>query len=832
MPAIFVSHSSQDSSFARQIKDWLAAEGYEQVFLDFDNIQVGEHWEKRLYEEIVRCHAVILVLTPAWLDSKWCFVEFTQARALGKAIFPVVVSPLGSKRVAPEIQGIDLDEWNASGQERLRRGIKEITDLVARGFVWDRSRAPYPGIYAFDYQDAAVFFGRDTESREVIERLEARRVQGGKRLLLIVGASGSGKSSLLRAGILPQLVRQRGRWIAIPPFRPERSPLTNLAKSLAQKLGESENWRDWKERLQSDALSALRSAADKLRVGDDRDASILVPIDQFEENFTIGDVEERSTFLAALHIIADPRSGLPYLAAGTVRSDVLGDLLRSRQFVSPFDEYGLRNMKHERIVDLIEGPAGVAALLLERGLAQRIAEDVHSVEALPILAFALRELYERCGKAGRLTISDYQEVGDPTEAFSPIEYAVRRRADDVIAGGSTAHVDLAALKNAFIPHMVHIRDDGTFVRQPALLTDLPAAARPLIEDFVSARLLSKTTLEIENEARTVVEVSHESLFKAWPLLAGWLNEERAFLIGKAQLARALADWKAAARGGAGLLQGLQLARARRWLHDHRSGLSLEEAAFIRTSWKQEWKRRLEIAAVMIAALIVIGTVGTRALLTQYAKRTASQCDLLAADVDNNVFVPGVEYDRIDFGHAIPACEAAVRAEPNNPRLMYNLGRAYDRADRYRDAAEWYRWAANLNWVPAENNLAVLYLYGRGVPMDIAQGVSLLRKATAEGNGNAAQGGIVQAEANYYHADFSNVFGANPTLSVIIKNKLVEKSFLVKDQVSLPWGVEVSTALENFKRSESIADNGLSLRVLDRLGVIEELSAQITKTSRN
>ena len=87
-------------------------------------------------------------------------------------------SPLSDKRVAPEIQGVDLKDWNAESQEHLRRRIRQITSEVARGFTWDRSRSPYPGIHSFDREDAAIYFGRDAEIREVIERLEARRSKG------------------------------------------------------------------------------------------------------------------------------------------------------------------------------------------------------------------------------------------------------------------------------------------------------------------------------------------------------------------------------------------------------------------------------------------------------------------------------------------------------------------------------------------------------------------------------------------------------------------------------------------------------------------------------
>jgi hypothetical protein len=169
LAAIFISHSSRDNELAAEMKAWLDQQGYEQVFLDFDKhsgLQAGAQWERELYEKVARCHAVILILTPNWLDSKWCFVEFAQARALGKIIFPVVLSPLGDRKVAQEIQGVDLRDWNDEGQ---RRRIREVSDEAARGFPWQRNRSPYPGIHSFDFEDAAVFFGRDVETREVIE---------------------------------------------------------------------------------------------------------------------------------------------------------------------------------------------------------------------------------------------------------------------------------------------------------------------------------------------------------------------------------------------------------------------------------------------------------------------------------------------------------------------------------------------------------------------------------------------------------------------------------------------------------------------------------------
>src|SRR5262249_40817978 len=370
--------------------------------------------------------------------------------------------PIGDQRVAPEIQGVDLKDWNADGQDYLRRRIREISEEVARGFKWDSSRPPYPGISSFDREDAAIFFGRDDEIREVGERLEGRRVQGGRRLLLVLGASGSGKSSVLKAGVLPQLARERSHWVVLPPFRPERSPLTSFAKCVAEGLGQPDGWRRWRDGLMTpDPVPLLQEVADDLRVGEARNATLLIAIDQFEEIFTIAGPEERTGFLNLLRLAIEPDRGLPCLVTGTVRADVLGEILRSHQFTLAFDDYTLRPMPIERLTKVVEGPASVAALSLEKELAQRIVADVKSTEALPLLAFALRELYERFARDHRLTIDDYEKLGDQPAGLRPIENAVRRRADDVLNTLHAEPVDLSALKQAFIPHLVGVRDDGT-----------------------------------------------------------------------------------------------------------------------------------------------------------------------------------------------------------------------------------------------------------------------------------------------------------------------------------------------------------------------------------
>jgi tetratricopeptide (TPR) repeat protein len=820
MAAIFISHSSRDNECAEQVTTWLAQEGYERVFLDFDKhtgMQAGEHWERRLYEEVERCHAVILVLTPNWLESKWCFVEFAQARALGKIIFPIVFSPFGDKGVAPEIQGVDLKDWNPEGQEHLSRRIREITSEVARGFTWDRSRSPYPGIHSFDREDAAIYFGRDAEIREVIERLEARRVQGGKRLVLVLGASGSGKSSLLKAGVLPQLDRERSRWIVLPPFRPEREPLTNFAKALAERSTDLHAWRKWRDRLVSSVpLALLKEVADDLRLGKARNATVLVAIDQFEEAFTVADREEGGRFLDLLMQATRAGEELPYLFAATVRSDVLDELLRSHQFTLPFEDYVLRPMPLDRLPKIIEGPAAVGALTVEKGLSQRIAEDVKSTEALPLLAFALRELYDRFGQDRRLAIDDYEKLGDPVVQLSPIENAVRRRAEDVLGSCQPSVAEVEAVKQAFIPNLVRIREDGTFVRQPARLSELPVAARPLMDAFVAARLLN-TRVEVRGNGieEILVEVSHEALFKAWPLLHRWLEEEKDFLLGKSQLERALIDYRAAGKSSDALLHGLQLRRAKQWLASRRQSLSKDEVSFIGASARRANQRRWAQSALGAAVVLLIVSIITPRIFAEYAFRTALDCDKYAAEQENNVNVPGVEFGRIDPGLAIPACERAVVAQPGHPRLMHNLGRSLDQAGRYQEAIDWYRKAAALGWAWSKNNLGVMSLYGRGTELDFSRGVSLIRAAAEQGNH--------QAMLNYTETDFTVLFKDDPLRSTILEKALVGSGLLRIEDLRGKWSETLLAAVEAFKKTAQLPDRGISLRTLDRLGIIDELS---------
>lgn len=570
MAAIFISHSSDDNALAQILKDWLGSQGYERAFLDFDaggGIKLGEDWERRLYTEIERCHAVVLLLTPSWLASKWCFAEFVQARALGKSIFPLVHSPEGKTLVAPEIQAvsIDLHDWSDAGRDIIGSRLREITNEFARGFVHPPGRPPFPGINSFGRQDAAVFFGRDEEVRLIRDLLDARRNVGGERLILLVGASGVGKSSILEAGVLPLLEREQAHWKVLPTCRPLDAPLSALAKSLSAAIGDAAGWKQVEDALKADPDTEIRRIANELRIGPSAGATLLLPIDQLEEIYTVeAGGPQRHDAIRVLRSIATGTA--PVLAIGTVRADLLVALKRDDTLPLPFTPYVVAPMPLDRVRAVIEGPARVVSVHLQAGLSDRIRKDVVAPETLPLLAFTLREMYERFGQDQRLTISDYEGLGN--DKSSPLERAVQLAIERTLQGSLASDSVRSALRQSFIPHLVRIREDGVFVRQPARRSALPEAAHGAIGQLVNARVLSS-----DNEKTDpTIQVAHEAIFRVWPELAGWLNDERAFLIGLRQIGDAHRTWQEAAseRKDAGLLRGILLERARVW-HASRSG---------------------------------------------------------------------------------------------------------------------------------------------------------------------------------------------------------------------------------------------------------------------
>ena len=607
MARVFLSHSSLDNASADRMKDWLDKQDF-QAFLDFDKddgIQPGADWEKTLYREIEQSQALLILLSTNWDNSKWCFAEFITARALGKTIFQVVDSdnpwPCPSddgypgKIPAGDLQFLDLRQDREAGFEQLRKKLNDIALSEQGGFSWDKTRAPYPGLMAFEEEDAPIYFGRDDEIRHLIERLRARRTLGGARLLVLLGASGSGKSSLLRAGVLPRLRRSGREWLVVPPFRPQSKPCQELAQALALAAGRGSDWKDFDDKLQNGVNSkdteelprVLKEIAGDLRMAAKRnEAQILLTIDQGEELFGGLEQQEANRFFRIL--TAAMAADLPFMAVMTLRSEFLGRLQAAEKdgLTARFEEVSLAPMPMARIPEIITGPAKVAGLEVEEDFVKEAVMHAKTEDALPLLAFTLSDLYKRFGRDDRLTKDEYLSMGNgmvgDKDYLSPLENSVRRRADEVLAEMQPTEEEKKALRDAFVSEMVHLeQDNSNYVRLPARWEKLPEKAKPLLEQLINARLLTSR----DEEGYRMVEVAHEALLRKWPLLRGWLDENREFIIGKGQLHQDFLDWQKApaSEKNTALLTGLKLQRAKAWLAERPQQLSDDLRGFVQAS---------------------------------------------------------------------------------------------------------------------------------------------------------------------------------------------------------------------------------------------------------
>lgn len=569
MSAIFISHSSEDNAAAETMRSWLRECGHTSYFLDFDResgIRAGTNWEQELYQALRRCHAVIALITPNWLESKWCFAETIQAREKGKPIFFVTVESCTLPSFLRDSQGIDLTIDPESGYLRLALGLKEQGLDPNDIFIRDPERKPYPGLAAFQEEDAAVFFGRSSEIfalRETLDRLH-HYDRDVPRLLLVLGASGSGKSSLVRAGVIPRLRKDQANWLPLRPFRPqdERDPIDALAFAIAdtcKSLDQPFDREIIRARLKTSSLSPTAGGEELSAMAREitaasrhRQATILITVDQAEELFRSGAPKTATSFLQLLGscLSAGDRH---VMVIATLRSDFLGIF---QNFVATQDTRWRLGFNHlpftvepvplERYAELVQGPARQVRLDLEEELVMALIQDAGQRDSLSLLAFTLRRLYDlhlesaQGPRLRKLTLYEYNQLGR-------LGGAVRNAAEQIVGELKPTSDELNDLREAFIPGLVRSSDDNSFSRRRAFLDELPKGALRLIGELVDARLLIASSAEdgeaVDRTFRPTIEIAHEALLRTWPRLGGWLIEDRDRLRLDNAIRRAAREWE-------------------------------------------------------------------------------------------------------------------------------------------------------------------------------------------------------------------------------------------------------------------------------------------------
>ncbi len=523
---------------------------------------------------------------------------------------------------------------------------------------------PFRGLLSFEFEHAPVFFGRTHARNEVRELLAAEEARG-RAFVLVLGASGSGKSSLVKAGVLPDLMLPGMvgdvalcRYTVMRPSDNASDLVGALAAAIlaATALPELEGLRYTERRLAALLREApqqasvcieqgLAAAGKAAQLTETAQARLIIVVDQLEEIFTIATLtdEERSHFIAALEALA--ASGFVWIIA-TMRSDFF-DRLESFPALAELAErdsrYLLLPPSDAEVGQIIREPAREAGLRFEvdpsdnTSLDERIRVAARERDALPLLSFVLDELWRQRTDRGMLTLEAYRSLGG-------LEGALARRADGEF---EALPQEVQSALPRVLRAIVTIGAEGQIAARSAPLARFPAGTpeRRLIDAFAApdARLFVTTADHAGGEP--MVRVAHQALLSHWTRAQQCIEENRASLQLEARISDAASRWRAAVqknRNSLLLAPGLPLEEAtdlmRRWGDE----LPAELRDFIAQSdaaAKAAARRRWTIAAAVILALAVLSVVSTGAFFIAQRERNdalVSQSHFLARDAQNAV----------------------------------------------------------------------------------------------------------------------------------------------------------------------------------------------------
>jgi serine/threonine protein kinase/DNA-binding SARP family transcriptional activator/WD40 repeat protein len=497
---------------------------------------------------------------------------------------------------------------------------------------------PYVGLHAFDEADEDRFAGRESLVAEIVETLER------SSLVTVVGPSGSGKSSAVRAGVLPALrrgaVAGSDRWFVATMMpgddpvgaletallRIAVNPPTSLRQQLAQPGG---------------MLRAIR------RILPDDRAELLLIIDQFEELFSqSADEAERDRFLNEL-AMAISAVDSPLRVVATIRADHYDAPLRHAA-MAPLVSSGVVSvtpMTPDELERAISAPARAVDVQVDPSLlAMLVAEMSANSSALPLMQFALTEVFDQ-RTADVMLQSTYQELGGLTGALAA-------RADRIV--DTSDPKDEVEVRRLF-SRLVTLGDGGADARRRALRSDLGGDDRTawLLDSLVSARLLTSDADEATRQP--TIEIAHEALLREWPRLRAWIDEDRSDLAVLQSIGRTATEWAGRGRDNGGLARAARLAMATDLVARHGDWLSPIECEWFeasvaaaeaenverlrRADRDRRQNHRLRRLLLVAACLLVVASLAAATALVLRSRANRSERD---ADIERLVAVSAAQ----------------------------------------------------------------------------------------------------------------------------------------------------------------------------------------------
>ncbi|MFJ9479421.1 hypothetical protein ACIRRI_31100 [Streptomyces mirabilis] len=558
-----------------------------------------------------------------WRRAKNVPAQFTALAA----VLQILIPEARRSRPAPVSAGLyDLAQWQRLWERAVADPIGDHSATSADAEERPPAEAPaipgvcpYRGLASYRHQDARWFFGRERSTDALIAQLHAAEKTGG--LVMLVGASGAGKSSLLNAGLVPALQNgalgdENSQASGVLQLVPGGDPLAELTRripELAHVISAAEEPAAKEPGTPKFAPAARTAVTAWAQRETSSAARPIVIVDQFEEAFTLCSEEaSRRAFIQLLHAAcspADPGDPAPALVVLGIRADFyeqclgypeLADALQHRHMVlGPLTTTELR--------EAVTGPAKAVGLELEPGLAELIVREVsadgprgaHDAGALPLLSHALLSTWQR-RKAGRLTLAGYRAAGG-------IQGAVAATAERAWSGLDPAARTAARL---LLLRLVRLGEDTQATRRRGTRRQLaeestdPDKTEESLEALVRARLV---TLDAET-----VEITHEALLHAWPRLRDWIDEDKNDNLLRQQLEEDGRAWEGSDRDTSLLYRGSRLEQAHSWAKSagdtflNRSAVEFL-AASVRLRKRTVWISRGAVSALVVLAILAAGS---------------------------------------------------------------------------------------------------------------------------------------------------------------------------------------------------------------------------------
>ena len=543
---------------------------------------------------------------------------------------------------------------------------------------------PYLGLAGFGEEDADFFFGRETFVNGLVEAVNKQP------LIAVIGSSGSGKSSVVYAGLIPQL-RKKENWL-IESFRPGNQLFFQLASAFVRQLVP-----------EVDEIQQLRSAAElaiDIQQGTvtlqqitsriierNPDKRLLLFVDQFEELYTLCKKEELERFTdLMLQAIHEKSLTLVF----SLRADFYGFVLAYRPLRDELQQFTpqlLSAMNREELRRAIEQPAQKIEVQLEAQLTQRILDDVGNEPGnLPLLEFALTRLWSLQQKR-TLTHQAYEEIGG-------VKKALANHAEQVFQKLSAT--EQKAAQRIFV-QLVRPGEGTEDTRRISTRAEVGDENWGLVSYLAGYQARLVVTGRDEKSLEDTVEVVHEALIREWLTLREWMKKDRLFRAWQERIRAAMHQWSDTRRDEGALLRGVSLAEAEEKLKERRLELSPLEQNFIQQSIELRDRLRREekvrkqrgIAGFSAAALVIITTLG----LTAWNR--SEQAKMNSDKSKYNALALAAAENKEDE-RALSYLKQALDLDPKDANTYYNLGTIKLHSRNYKGALDDYNQVLRLN----------------------------------------------------------------------------------------------------------------------------------------